>query len=129
MVPERLGQVLPLCDWVGLDIKAPFRSYEKVTQVSGSGDAARRSAERVLASGVDYEFRTTFHPSVLSEDDILEMARALAVMGCKHYALQMFHRGHCPDKELLESIVPIAGISAGLRHDLKGLFPDVLIRE
>jgi len=129
MVPERLKEVLPLCSWVGLDIKAPFRLYEKVTQVAGSGDAARRSAALLLASGVEYEFRTTFHPAVLSEIDILEMARELAQMGCKRYALQMFHSDHCPDKELRESAASLPGISADLRQKLKALFPDFLVRE
>ena len=129
MAPERLKEVLPLCDWVGLDIKAPFRLYEKVTLVPGSGDEARRSAEWVLASGVAYEFRTTFHPEVLSEDNVLEMARELSKMGCKRYAFQMFHPDHCADKELRESAIPTAGISADLRQNLKALFPDFLVRE
>ena len=129
MVPERLEEILPLCSWVGLDIKAPFAQYEKVTRAAGSGDAARRSAERVLASGVPYEFRTTFHPEVLSEDEILEMARELASMGCKHYTLQMFRPDHCPDKELREAAVPMTGVSAELRQSIKSLFRDFLIRE
>ncbi len=129
MVPERLEQVLPLCNWVGLDIKAPFSLYEKVTQVAGSADTARRSAELVLASGVAYEFRTTFHPAALSEGDILKMARELAEKGCTHYALQMFHPDHCADKELRESAVPGTGISADLRQNLKVLFQDFLVRE
>ncbi len=129
MVPEYLEKVLPLCSWVGLDIKAPFSLYEKVTLIAGSGALARRSAELVLASGVAYEFRTTFHPEVLSEDDILEMARDLVSMGCKHYTFQMFHPDHCTDKELRESAVPIAGISANLRQGLKSLFPKLQVRE
>jgi len=129
MIPERLAQVLPLCSWVGLDIKAPFSLYERVTQIPGSGETARRSAELVLASGVPCEFRTTYHPAVLSEDDVLEMARELARMGCKRYALQMFHPEHCADKELRENAVPVAGISADLRQNLKSLFSDFLVRE
>ena len=128
MVPERLEQVLPFCNWVGLDIKAPFHLYEKVTQSPGSGDKARRSAELVLTSGVAYEFRTTFHPAVLSEGDVLFMARELAEKGCKRYAIQMFHPDHCFDKELRESAVPTAGISADLRQNLHVLFPQFLMR-
>lgn len=144
MIPGRLEQVLPLCHWVGLDIKAPFRLYEKVTQVAGSGppcedgrasscnsggEAVRQSAKLLIASGVACEFRTTFHPALLSESEILELARELAGMGCKRYVLQMFHSDHCSDKELRESAVPSAGISAGLRQNLKSLFPDFLVRE
>jgi pyruvate formate lyase activating enzyme len=127
--PERLENVLPLCHWVGLDIKAPFRLYEKVTRIAGSGDAARQSARLVIASGVACEFRTTFHSGLLSEEDVLEMARELAAMGCKRYALQMFRPDHCPDKELREGVVPAAGISAALRQTLGSVFPDFLIRE
>jgi len=129
MVPERLAEILPLCHWVGLDIKAPFNGYEKVTRIPGSGDNPRRSAELVLASGVAYEFRTTFHPALLSEDDVLVMARELATKGCKRFALQMFRPDHCADKELRECADPMAGISADLRQNLKALFPDFLVRE
>ncbi len=129
MFPERLTEVLPLCSWVGMDIKAPFHHYEKVTGMAKSGEVARRSAELVIASGIPYEFRTTFHPEVLSEDEVLEMARELATMGCKRYVLQSFRPDHCPDKELRENAVSMAGISADLRRNLKSLFPDFLIRE
>jgi pyruvate formate lyase activating enzyme len=78
---------------------------------------------------VPYEFRTTFHPDILSEDEILEMAREFSEMGCKRYALQMFHPDHCADKKFRESAVPVVGISAGLRQDLKSLFNDFQVRE
>ena len=129
MVPERIKEVLPLCDWVGMDIKAPFGLYEKVTQIKGSGELARQSAALVLAGGVAYEFRTTFHPELFSEEDVLEIARELVPMGCTHYTLQMFRPDHCPDKELRESGIPTAGISAMLRQTLKSLFPNFLVRE
>jgi len=128
MFPERLEEVLPLCRWIGLDVKAPFGTYDKVTRIAGSGEAARRSVDLVLASGVDYEFRTTVHPDILAEDEILEMARSLAAKGCKHYALQMFHPAHCSDKALRESAVSHAGISAHLRSDLNDLFQDFQFR-
>ena len=129
LVPGRLEQVLPFCDWVGLDIKAPFSHYEKVTQIAGSGETAHQSARLVFASSVAYECRTTFHPDLLSEADILEMARELVSMGCKRYVLQMFHPDHCSDKKLRESVVPLAGISVDLRRNLQLLFQDFLIRE
>ena len=39
--PERLKAVLPLVDWVGFDVKAPFADYARITGVAGSGEAAR----------------------------------------------------------------------------------------
>ncbi len=129
MFPERLEEVLPLCDWVGMDIKAPFETYEAVTGVVGSGVAARRGAEKLLASGVACEFRTTFHPDLLSEQDLEKMARHLASMGCTHYTLQGFRPDHCADKALRESASSGVGISVGLRMKLKEYIPDFKIRE
>lgn len=129
MFPERLAEVLPLCSWVGFDIKAPFRLYEKVTRIPGSGDVARRSVEKLLASGVAHEFRTTFHPGLLSEDDILAMAKELSGLGARNYVIQAFRSDHCPDKELRESAAPGAGISQNLRSTLRALFPDFRVRE
>jgi anaerobic ribonucleoside-triphosphate reductase activating protein len=127
--PERLEKVLPLCDWVGLDIKAHFDLYEKVTQIKGSGEAACRSAELLLASGVAYEFRTTVHPILLSESEILEMVRELVAMGCRHYVLQMFRPDHCSDKKLSESGFRSIEISSGLRAVLKTMVDDFRIRD
>ena len=48
--PQRLQEVLPLVDWVGFDIKAPFADYRHVTRVAGSGDPALACLD---AKGVD----------------------------------------------------------------------------
>jgi pyruvate formate lyase activating enzyme len=58
IVPRRLQHVLPLVDWVSMDIKAPFDEHERVTKVAGSGERARHSMELLLASGVPCEFHT-----------------------------------------------------------------------
>jgi len=74
--PERLSDVLPFLDWVGMDIKAPFEEYEAVTSVPGSGEAARESAQRVRRSGVRHRFRTTVDP-FLSKDGRLDRLRRM----------------------------------------------------
>lgn len=129
MFPERLQVVLPICDWVGMDIKAPFASYEKVTQISKSGEEVRKSAAMLIASQVAYEFRTTVHPDLLKENEILELAHELASMGAKHYVLQVFRPEHCPDKELRESRSALSGISKNLRFTLRTVFPVFQVRE
>jgi pyruvate formate lyase activating enzyme len=58
IVPRRLAEVLPLVDWVGMDVKAPLHEHERVTGVHGSGRRARRSRHLILASGVAREFHT-----------------------------------------------------------------------
>ena len=42
--PERLRECLPLLDWVGMDLKAPFAEYERITGIAGSGAAVEESA-------------------------------------------------------------------------------------
>ncbi|MCH3967286.1 MAG: anaerobic ribonucleoside-triphosphate reductase activating protein [Atopobiaceae bacterium] len=86
--PERLAQVLPLVDWVGFDVKAPWDKYPQVTGKAGSGEAARESLGLVLAAHVDMEARTTWHPDVLAPEDITTIARELARLKVPHWAIQ-----------------------------------------
>lgn len=58
IVPRRLAEVLPLVDWVSMDLKAPFHEHEQVTRATGSGKRAQRSMELLLASGAACEFHT-----------------------------------------------------------------------
>lgn len=98
--PKQLAAVLPLVDWVGFDIKAPFARYERITGVADSGVQARACAEAIVASGVAYECRTTIHPSLLSEAEVLELAATVAGLGVDNYALQMFRPIGCTDSAL-----------------------------
>lgn len=128
MYPERLEEILPLCDWVGFDVKAPFDEYEKITRVSGSGTRARESVRRLLKSGVDHEIRTTFHPALLSEEQILEMARELNAMGIRQYVIQAFQPKGCLEKELQNIPLSEEIISDGLKSSLSRLFQDFRVR-
>lgn len=91
--PARLERLLPWLDWVGIDVKAPFERYEAVSTVPGSGARALESLMRVLDSGVEYEVRTTFDTRLLTEDELLSMARELAGFGVRHYVLQECRSG------------------------------------
>lgn len=89
--PRRFAEVLPLVDWVGFDAKAPFdAAYERITGVHASGEAALASARALLASGVDCEFRTTWHAGFLSVAELERLAQGLAELGVRRYALQEF---------------------------------------
>ena len=98
--PQKLDAVLPLVDWVGLDVKAPFAEYPRITGVPGSGARALAGLKRVLDSGVKHEIRTTVHPALLSDTDLAEMARDLAARGAKHYVIQAFRSQGCRDAGL-----------------------------
>ncbi len=125
--PRRLGEVLPLVDWVGMDIKAPFPDYPRITGVAGSGERARASARLILASGVAHEFRTTVQAGLLSHEAVAEVCETLAAMGTRHYALQEYRPagdapdhlhpsgGHLPDRQLCDRLAALFD-SMALRH-------------
>jgi pyruvate formate lyase activating enzyme len=108
--PERLRTLLPLVDWVGIDIKAPWDAYDRITRGKLTGEAARASLELVLASGVAMEARTTWHPALLSADDIAAIGRELASRGVRSWAVQAYRhvgtRGELPDETVYPSDVP-----------------------
>ena len=88
MYSERLAAVLPLLDWVGLDVKAPLHRYDAVTRTPGSGVKVWESLRHVLASGVAYECRTTWHAGLYGEDDLHALADTLRGHRAHHWALQ-----------------------------------------
>lgn len=61
--PKRLAAVLPLLDWVGFDVKAPFAEYAPIVGCDGGG-GARAALELLLASGVAYDVRCTAPPQL-----------------------------------------------------------------
>lgn len=86
--PSRLKRLLPWLDWVGMDIKAPFSWYERITGVPGSGAKALKSVRLILEDGVSHEFRTTVDACLQKEDVVLQLAQSLASLGVRHYVLQ-----------------------------------------
>lgn len=92
--PEHLAKILPLLDWVGLDVKAPL-TVEKYTRAIGV-DAhpqlprIRRSLQLLLESGIDFECRTTCDPRILSIEDVAAVGGSLAAAGVKKYFLQKY---------------------------------------
>jgi len=103
MYPQRLAAVLPLVDWVGLDVKAPFADYARVTGVAGSGERAHAGLLEVVASGVAHEVRTTVHPALLADAEVVGLAHDLAARGVKHYVIQAFRSQGCGDAGLCQN--------------------------
>lgn len=96
--PDRLNKLLPLIDWIGLDIKSTKQDYAHITGVRGSGDSAWKSAKLVIESGVSYEFRTTAHPDMLSEEQLLALTDELTKLGAKNYVIQQCVIKYCLDE-------------------------------
>lgn len=100
-VPERFQTVLPLLDWVGFDIKAPFDEYESITGVKGSGVVAREALTILLESGVPFQLRTTVHQKLLNEAAIARLNADLAALGCGPTVIQPFRKDGVADSGLL----------------------------
>jgi len=58
IVPRRLEEVLPLVNWVSMDLKASWDEHSRVTGVAGSALRSRQSMDLIKASGVACEFHT-----------------------------------------------------------------------
>ncbi len=104
--PARLAEVLPLLDWVGFDVKAPFDAYPLITGAQDSGVDAQTSARLVIESGVAHEFRTTVHPRQLSPHAVRRLADDLARCGVRHYALQEFRAEGCANAAFVSDDAP-----------------------
>ncbi|MGD8931301.1 MAG: anaerobic ribonucleoside-triphosphate reductase activating protein [Chromatiales bacterium] len=101
--PERLQELLPRVDWVGLDIKALEEDYAKVTGVKGSGTKAWTSARLLIDSGVPHDIRTTVHPALTSNDEQQAITARLQSLGTDQHRLQECVLEHCLDPQLSAS--------------------------
>ncbi|MBS1181089.1 MAG: anaerobic ribonucleoside-triphosphate reductase activating protein [Proteobacteria bacterium] len=93
--------MLPFADWVGFDVKAPFADYAAITGVPGSGERARASLIALANSGIAFEVRTTVHPLLLSEPDLIRLDADLAALGIGSTRRQLFRASGCRDADLL----------------------------
>lgn len=115
--PKRLQAVLPLLDWVGFDVKAPFDDYARITGADG-GRAARQSLELLLSSDVAHEVRCTVDPDSLNADDVARIGRQLNAIGVNRVVLQPCRREgravRFPSQSILDTMES-AGVTAEVR--------------
>ena len=123
--PERLAAIAGDLAWVGLDMKAPWDAWDRITHGRGSGERARESLRIVQRAGIGYECRTTWHPDLLTPDDLVEIARELAAEGVGRWAVQAYRStGVSPDAGLRDiapspSDVPPAARAAVPHYDFR----------
>ncbi|MDR2412306.1 MAG: anaerobic ribonucleoside-triphosphate reductase activating protein [Holosporales bacterium] len=94
--PKRLQTLLPFLDWIGFDLKAPFRDYASITQIPNSGSLAEESLAFLLQGKIPFEVRVTAHPHFLSSEQIMEIAQEIRQKGVTTFALQ---RARTPERE------------------------------
>ncbi len=88
--PEHLKKVLPLLDWVGLDIKAPWNKYTQAVGCPVKVENVQKSLNLLLESGIDFECRTTCDPRLLENEDVRKIGNFLHEAGVKKYFLQKY---------------------------------------
>jgi pyruvate formate lyase activating enzyme len=86
--PERLDELLPSVDWVGLDIKAHPEDYTALTGVAGSGERAFESLEYLVDSGTDHEVRVTVHDDLLRPKRLQELLERIGYYSPARISLQ-----------------------------------------
>jgi len=101
-VPKMIEKVFDreLIDYIAMDIKAPLEqtAYNKLAGAKVNLKKIQKTMELITDSGVDYEFRTTVVPTLLTEDDILDIAKSIE--GAKKFVLQQFVPDHTLSEEL-----------------------------
>ena len=128
MYPDILRRIIKrgLLDFVAMDIKGPPRAYDRITQRRDTCLTVSRSIDIILSSNIEYEFRTTYHPLILSEEELLETMNTLYGIGCLRYYIQNFRKEGVSDEELVNYklfSLPPSVIKLG-----KELFPEFGIR-
>ena len=126
--PRRLAEVVGLCDWVGLDIKAPIASYATITGVASSGPAAFASLDLLQRAGVAFEVRTTVHPLLTPPQDLLALAGELAAVGVRAWTLQMFRTIGCANEALNAAATQGVHLDPALLEALRARVPEVAVR-
>ena len=127
--PVMLSNILRsgLVEYVAMDVKAAPAQYDRITGVPNSSVGVARSIDAVLASGVAYEFRTTWHPSLLSHEELLDTVRAVASVGAKRYYLQAFQPRGVTDVALVKDGEDVL-IPGDIAAEAAERFPDFAVR-
>ena len=129
--PEVLEKLLPLIDWVGLDIKAPLSKYAQATgtkEAFKAGEKTWESLSLIQKAGVDFETRTTTDPRLLTKEDILQMAEQLHKQGVQTYVLQEYRPVSEGQGEPSASQITAFYTDKDFLEELKKLFPNFSVR-
>lgn len=101
--PSRLEELVAsgLIDYVAMDIKNTPEKYRLTAGCDVDTEAVFRSADMLIASGIDHEFRTTVSETYHTPEDIEKIAERLK--GSEKYFLQPFRMSEAVrDREITE---------------------------
>ncbi|MBU1026805.1 MAG: anaerobic ribonucleoside-triphosphate reductase activating protein [Candidatus Margulisbacteria bacterium] len=82
-----------LIDYIAMDIKGPLdERYNKLAGIKSDLARVKQSIEFIMSSGIGYEFRTTVVPTLLSAEDVVDIAKHIS--GARKFVLQQFVPKH-----------------------------------
>ncbi|MGD0056281.1 MAG: anaerobic ribonucleoside-triphosphate reductase activating protein [Methanomassiliicoccales archaeon] len=99
--PEMIEDLLDagLLNYIAMDLKSPVNSkYSDLIGVSAPLEKIKKSILLIMDSSIDYEFRTTVVPVLLTEKEIEAMAAYIG--GARKYTLQQFRPKNTIDTNL-----------------------------
>ena len=88
--PQKMKELLPYIDWVGLDIKASKEKYNILSGREKVSTAVFETLKILSDSEIDFEVRTTLDPNHLTIDDIYVLASELKEYRIPQFALQKY---------------------------------------
>ncbi len=125
--PKELEHVLPLIDWVGLDVKAPWDKYDLLTGRKNLAEKVQDTIKILVKNGLSFECRTTCDPTHLLPKDIIQIAHTLKQLGVQQYALQKYHS--FPEDKNPPSVTDIeAFFTPQVIDKIKMLYPKIILR-
>ncbi len=117
--PDKLEKILDLVDYVALDIKSPWNKYLEICGFD-VGAKVEESMNIVYESEVYLECRTTYVPSLLTIEDIINISENIK---CDLYTLQQFRNRTVLNPELKNTREPspseLKNIGLTIKSNLK----------
>ena len=88
--PQKMKELLPYINWVGLDIKAPRGKYHILSGRERVSTAVFETLKILSDSDIVFEVRTTLDPNHLTIDDVYLLASELKEYRIPQFALQKY---------------------------------------
>lgn len=118
-----------LMDYIAMDLKGDIQNYEKFCNVKCQILNVKSSAELIVKSGVECEFRTTVVPGLHNENNLVSLAEELKeIIGNCRWYLQQFRPLNLLDKEFLKIKPYSKEEMLCFQNKLKKIVPNVILR-
>ncbi|GAB4279903.1 MAG: anaerobic ribonucleoside-triphosphate reductase activating protein [Candidatus Rifleibacteriota bacterium] len=117
---------LSLLDYIAVDLKGSFEKYHELTGSKIDALKFEYLIKTIADSGIRHEVRTTVHPDIITETEIVELAERLSKVGIEKYVLQKFQHGEALDHNL--KAISSMNIKAVTYFKLREMFEDFEIR-